>query len=328
MVSPGKLTALTALADGSTAEFDPSIDPDTGEVGYPEAERHLDDGDPTAFEVLESFARREILAKTFEEKVYICPGCGTEGMAYTTACPGCGSAHTVETELFEHLDCGCIAPRDRFEVGTDGFVCPECEARLDAEDDIERGRRHVCQDCDSYFETPEHGLRCRSCTDIYVPGETVEQVLCRYSLTDEGERWVETQLTARESMVETLAERGFDARADTTVRGESGAEHPVHVYAEDDLLDSRVVASIHERPDASDATALRDVATDIDARPVLITTLGSVDEQVATAADRTEMRILSARADGSLERDFEVTADDPRNRQSLVQRIASAVKQP
>jgi hypothetical protein len=326
MVSPGTLTVLTALADGTTAEYEPRIDTDTGEVSYPAAESLLNDGDPAAFEALESLARREVLSKTFEEKVYICPGCGAEGMQYTTACSGCGSAHTVETELFEHMECGHIAPRDQFEVSPEEFVCPECEAPFDSLEEVERGMRHVCQDCESYFETPEHGLRCRECEDIYAPQDAIERVLCRYDLTNNGERWVETQLAARESMVGMLSERGFDVQENTTV--EAGrTEHPVHVYAEDVLLDSRIVAAVHERPDGEDATHLRDVAADVGARPILITTLGSVDEAVVGLAERADMRILSAETDGSLQNDYQVT-DNPRPSRSLVQRIASAVKQP
>jgi len=328
MVSPGKLTDLTALTDGSAPEYEPTIDPDTGAVSYPEVARQLHDDDPTAFEALESLARRDILGKTFEEKVYVCPGCGAEGMQYTSACPGCGSAYTIETELFEHLDCGHIAPRVEFEAGPDEFVCPGCEATVDdSSENIEHGMRHVCQECDSYFEQPEHGLRCRECTDIYVPSEGKERVLCRYSLTDSGQRWVETQLSARESVVELLTDRGFDASANTTVQGDSGTDHPVHVYGEDELLDSRIVVAIHERPNREDAAELRDVAADLDARPMMVTTLGSVATSVASLAERDDLRILSAQTDGTLERDYEVT-DDPRTTQSLVQRIASAVKQP
>ncbi|HET7324034.1 MAG TPA: hypothetical protein VFJ06_06865, partial [Halococcus sp.] len=326
MVSPGTLTVLTALTEEKTAEYEPEIDTDTGEVSYPLAESLLNEGDPTAFEVLESLARREVLSKTFEEKVYICPGCGAEGMQYTTACQGCGSAHTVETELFEHLACGHIAPREEFELSPEEFVCPECEAQFDSEEEVEQGMRYVCQDCGSYFETPEHGLRCRDCTDIYSPGDAVERVLCRYSLTENGKRWVETQLAARASMVEMLEERGFDVSENTTVRA-SGTEHPVHVFAEDVLLDSRIVAGVHERPNGEDAAHLRDIAADVNARPVLITTLGSVGEDVAGLADRAEMRILTAETDGSLRNDYQVT-EGTRTSQSLVQRIASAVKQP
>ncbi|WP_080504957.1 hypothetical protein [Halococcus saccharolyticus] len=101
----------------------------------------------------------------------------------------------------------------------------------------------------------------------------------------------------------------------------------MHVYGEDELLDSRIVVAIHERPDREDAADLRDVAADLDARPMMVTTLGSVATSVASLADRDDLRILSAQTDGTLERDYEVT-DDPRTTQSLVQRIASAVKQP
>jgi transcription elongation factor Elf1 len=326
MVSPGTLTALSALADGSQAEYEPTIDTETGTVSYPDAAARLDADDPAAFETLEALAKRGILGRTFEEKVYLCPGCGGEGMTYTTACPTCGSAHTVETELFEHLPCGHIAAREEFEVGPEEFVCPDCEAHLDSLDAVESGLRHVCQDCGSYAEQPEHGLRCRDCDDIYAPSDATERVLCRYALTSEGTRWVEAQLAARESMVETLEERGFDARADTTVSTDRN-ERPVHVYGEDELLDSRVVAAVHERPEREAAAQLRDVAAAVDARPYLVTTLGSVESDVVSIAEDADMRILSADTDGTLSNDYQV-AEGRRTSASLVQRIASAVKQP
>jgi hypothetical protein len=326
MVSPGTLTALSALANGSQAEYEPTIDTETGTVSYPDAAARLDAGDPAAFETLEALAKREILGKTFEEKVYLCPGCGGEGMAYTTACPGCGSAHTVETELFEHLSCGHIAAREEFEVGPEEFVCPDCEVHLDSLDEVERGLRHVCQDCGSYPESPEHGLRCRDCDDIYTPSDATERVLCRYALTSEGTRWVEAQLAARESMVETLEERGFTARSNTTVSTDRG-EQPVHVYGEDELLDSRVVAAVHERPEREAAAQLRDVAAAAEARPYLVTTLGTIETDVVSIAEDADMRILSADRDGTLSNDYQV-AEGRRTSPSLVQRIASAVKQP
>lgn len=326
MVSPGTLTALTALADGSTAEYEPSIDTETGDVSYPAAERHLNDGDPGAYEVLESLAQREILEKAFVEKVYVCPSCDTEGMQYTTACGGCGSAYTIETELFEHLSCGHIAPREKFEVGPEEYVCPSCEAQLETLDEVERGTRYVCQDCGSYFESPEHGLRCRECGEVYAPGDAIERVLCRYSLSEGGHQWVDAQVAARESVVEMLEERGFEAEADTTVRTDAG-EQPVHVYAEDILLDSRIVAAIHERPTEADALHLKEIASAVDARPFLITTLGSVGSGVERVAESADMRILSAETDGGLRNDYQVS-ENPRPSQSLMQRIASAVRQP
>jgi predicted amidophosphoribosyltransferase len=310
MVSPGKLTVLTALADRATTAYKPSLVHDTGEVRYPDAARLLNNTDAPASDVLESFAQRNLLAKSFEEKVYICPGCNTDGIQYTTACPSCGSAYTIETELFDHVACGHIAPRDRFEVGPEEFICPECEAQFDSLERVERGIRYVCQECQSYFKMPEHGLRCRDCADIYPPSETIERVLCRYVLTDSGRRWVKTQLAARESLSETLAERGFDTTTNTSVEGESGTEYPVHVFAEDALLDSRIVAAIHERPAIDDATVLREIAPDTGAHPILVTTCGTVGEQVAALAEQTDIHIITAQAEGRLAHDYEVT-DNP-----------------
>jgi rubredoxin len=325
MVSPGKLNTLTALMDGSITAYEPSIDPESSEIGYPDAAQYLHESDGRAFEMLESLARRGILGKTFEEKTYICPDCRAEGIQYTTVCPDCGSAYAIGTELFEHLTCGHVAPRAEFETYPDEFVCPECEEALDSFENVGHEERYVCQDCESYFKTPEHGLWCRGCADIYVPDETIERVLCRYTLTDAGQQWVETQLAARESLAEMLTERGFNTDVNTVVQGKSGTEYPVQVFATDTLLNSRVVAAVHEHPDGDDATALREVATDIEARPILVTTLGTVSEQPAALADQGDIHILHARTEGSLIPDYEVTTDR-RTHESLVQRLASAVK--
>lgn len=238
MVSPGKLNTLTALMDGSITAYEPSIDPESSEIGYPDAAQYLHESDGRAFEMLESLARRGILGKTFEEKTYICPDCRAEGIQYTTVCPDCGSAYAIETELFEHSTCSYIAPRGEFETYPDEFICPDCEEAFDSFENVEREERYVCQDCESYFETPEHGLRCRGCADIYVPDETIERVLCRYTLTDAGQQWVETQLAARESLAEMLTERGFNTDVSTVIQGKSGTKYPVQVFATDTLLDT------------------------------------------------------------------------------------------
>jgi hypothetical protein len=122
-----------------------------------------------------------------------------------------------------------------------------------------------------------------------------------------------------------LTERGFNTDVSTVIQGESGTKYPVQVFATDTLLDNRVVAAVHEHPDANDATALDEVAADVEARPILVTTLGTVGEQPAALADRGDIHILHARTEGGLTPDYEVTADR-RTHESLVQRIAFAIK--
>jgi DNA-directed RNA polymerase subunit RPC12/RpoP len=325
MVSPGTLSLLTALDDGSPAELEPTVDPDTGTVGYPDAERLLNATDDPPFELLESLAERGVLEKSFEEKVYICPDCDAEGLQYTTACPDCGSAYTVETDLFEHLDCGCVEPRTTFEAG-DGYVCPNCEEHLDSLARIEQGRLHTCQDCGEWAESPAHRLACRACGELHAPLEAIERALCRYALTDTGGQWLRTQLTARDALVAALDDRDLSVSVDRALTDDAGTAHHVHVYGEDPLFDNQTVGAIHERPTVENVATLREAADAAGARAVLVTTTGSVGERAAAVAESADITVLRADSAGDLHREYEVT-EDPRSGMGIVQRITSAVSQ-
>lgn len=330
MVSPGKLQLLAELADGTVDAYQPTIDRETEQLRYPEAERFLHDREGPAGEVLEELARWGLLDESFQEKVYLCPGCGTDDLRYTTACPSCGSLHVVETEVVHHTDCGHTAPRAEFasEGDLDVYVCSGCDETVTVPDEggtvldeIEVARRHVCRDCDGWYEAPTPRLNCPQCPPV-VPSEAVEWVLYRYELAAAGEAWLDRQLSARQAIVEALADRGFETRVDTTVGDGPGV--PVHVYAEDALLDRRVVAGMAEQPDVEDVRAVQEAATAADARGMLLATTGTVTERAAAAARETDVDLLSRRSDDGLERHYETTegSDDTRN---LLQRLTSAV---
>jgi hypothetical protein len=330
MATPGTLRLLLALDDGDLNECVPRIDEGTGAVSYPTAADHLDSSDGTPIDVLESLARRGILNRVFEEKVYRCPDCGAEGMGYTTACPACESPYTVETELLEHTDadCGHIAPRNEFETrGEYGeYVCPACETALPSFDiNTSSYRRYVCRDCDEQVERPADRLRCRDCDRIVTPRRAIERVCCRYSLTDTGHRWVESHRRARDALTEMLDAKGFEVSTDTTVTGPAGNERPVHIYAADELLDDRVVAAIGEWPDADTVSTLRTAARGARARSLLVTTSGSIGTDAASLATESDVALLRLREDGTLERDYE-TGHEPGERTTLFQRLTSAVR--
>lgn len=328
MVSPGTLRLLTSLADGRIDDCAPRIDEETGAVSYPAAAEILDATDDPPVEVLDSLARRDVLEREFENKVYRCPDCDAEGMGYTTACPACDSPHTVETELLEHTDCGCVAPPSAFETNGEygEYVCPECNKALPSFDiNTSSYRRYVCRDCGERVERPAHRLRCRDCDRLVEPRRAIERVCCRYFLDDVGAAWVETQLRAREAITETLEAKDFDVTVDTTVDGPAGERRPVHVYAEDDFLGDRVVAAVHEWPDADAVAALRTAARGARARALLVTTSGSIEADAASLAEESEVALLRLREDGTLERDYE-TGSEPNERATFLQRLTSAVK--
>jgi hypothetical protein len=328
MVSPGTLRLLARLADERIEEYAPRIDDVTGAVSYPTAAETLDPSDDPPIEVLESLARRNVLVRAFEEKLYRCPGCGAEDVTYTTACSDCDSPHTVETELLEHADCGCVEPHAAFETeGEYGeYVCPGCNKALPSFDiNTSSYRRYVCRDCDERAEQPVHRLRCRECLQVIEPRRAIERVCCRYSLDDAGETWVDAQLSAREAIVEALEAKGFDVTVDTTVTDPAGEERPVHVYADEELFGDRVVAAIHEWPDVDAVSALRTAAQGARARPLLVTTSGSIEREAASLATESDVALLALAEDGTLEHDHE-TGSKPTDRTTFFKRLTSAVR--
>lgn len=319
MVSPGQLRLVRELANDSAMEIDPVVE--EGLVSYPDAEQVLD-ADEDAATVLEGLTRRGVLDGTFERTVYLCPSCETEGMRYTTVCPECGSAHIYEVDVIEHRDCGHVWVPDERPTGDDER-CPDCGAVLEAEG-IEQRQLSVCQECEERTEMPRHALQCRACEVLCVPFDAIERPLYRYRIGERGRAWLDTQLAARGAIADLLNERGFAVEVDATAPDGSGDRVPVHVYAEDDLLDGRVVADVHEMPTIEDVARLRAVVGAIDGRAYLVTTTGRIGERAVEAAEDADITILSA-DDGELERSYETTPEVGGDR-TLIQRLTSVVR--
>ncbi|WP_458185558.1 TackOD1 domain-containing metal-binding protein [Haladaptatus sp. NG-WS-4] len=324
MASPGTVRLMSALWEGSLDGVQPILDVETGEVAYPDADEHLDDRDGEPFDVLETLAERGRLQREFQEKQYICPRCETKGMQYTTACPACESPQTIRTDRYRHPDCGYEGVREQF-IEAEGVVCPECETELESLQHLESDAGYVCEECEEIFETPADRLRCRECYSVFPPIQTVERVLYQYYLSDRGAEWLEDQLTARQQVADIFEDRKLKTEIDTTVTDRDGEETPVHVFARDELLNDRVVAAVHERPDESDVAELKAIASDVDARATLITTSGEVvGEDVDALVAGDGMTVLSLE-NGTLHREYETTVGvDTQN--SFVGRIADIFK--
>ncbi|SIQ84610.1 hypothetical protein SAMN05421858_0587 [Haladaptatus litoreus] len=325
MASPGTVRLLTALWEGSLDEVRPTLDVDTGEVTYPDATQQLDDRDGETFDVLETLAERDLLYREFQEKQYICPRCEAKGMQYTTACPTCESPQTIRTERYVHSDCGYDGLREQF-VGEDGVTCPECETTVESLSQLESEAVHICEDCETAFERPAHRLRCRECFLVSQPLQTIERILYRYYISEEGANWVEKQLTARQLLVEILETRTLETEIDTTVENRSGETVPVHVFAHDDLLDDRVIGAIHERPDEADVRELQSVAADANARATLVTTSGEiVGNEVSEMVAEEGVSVLRLTRNDTLRREYEIV-EGTEARNSFVGRIANIFK--
>jgi Thaumarchaeal output domain 1 len=325
MASPGTVRLLTALRGGSLDEVRPILDVETGTVTYPDATEYLDDRDGHSFELLETLAERDLLYREFQEKQYICPRCESKGMQYTTACPYCDSPQTVRTDRYRHPDCGYEGLREQF-LADDAVVCPNCDAELESLKHLESNAAHVCEECDDVFETPAHRLRCRDCHHVSDPLQTIERILYRYFLSERGAAWVDEQLTARQSLAEAFEERKLHTEIDTVVTDGAGEEVPIHLFARDDLLNDRVIAAVHERPDESAIAALTALASDVDARAALVTTSGEIAGEGASSLLADDgLTVLRLTKSDDLEREYEVV-DDERGSNSFVGRLADIFK--
>lgn len=320
MVSPGTLRVLAELRESDRNVIEPTV-AKTGAVTYPFVEQHLDDrdGDPEAF--LEAMTDRELLRPAFEYKVYICPDCAGEGMQYSSGCPSCGSVHATREPVIVHATCGGTLESDSFEDGDDA-TCPGCSEDV-TEADLERQRRYRCHDCGSSFDDPTHRLWCRDCDGIYPPAETHEEPLYHYHLTAAGEEWTAAQLEGRRSLADAFDARRYETSVDATITTADG-EVPVHVYAEDGLLEDCIVADVHESPTEDDVSRLCEAAREVDARPVVLATDGTVDERVADLIDAEGVTVLSERND-ELTSEYEII-EGPREPNSLLDRFVSALE--
>jgi hypothetical protein len=123
------------------------------------------------------------------------------------------------------------------------------------------------------------------------PHETVEMQLSRYVLSDAGHEWLNAHVGARRAAADLLESRGFTVDVDTTVTGESGIEHPVHLHAVDDLVGIELAVGITETAVAQDVVDMMGLAADTGADPVLVTTSDPTDT-VREFADRRGVSVL------------------------------------
>ena len=324
MVSTGKLRVVSKLCEGPVEYFDPTVS-EKGQVRYPEVDDLLTRRDGTSIEVLNSLAERGILHQEYTTKVYVCPSCQTDGMQYITACPFCEATHTIRTTFFTHEHCDYMAESREFEIENEPetYYCPDCEDELNSSD-IDIQQKYLCNECGESFDTPNHRLWCLDCLHICSPTRATEQTLYKYELSKDGENWYEIQTEARELLANELTTRGFKVDIDTNVQNEENESYPVHIYAEDELLNQQIVADIHSTVNSSKFQYISTIADEIQAQPLLLISDDSISDEVFQSVDHHKVILLWIDQDGSIRR-YEPPDDKQRSGANIIDRLSSAV---
>ena len=122
---------------------------------YPIAEALLNLPTRQTLAVLEEFGAAALLSRRLEERLHLCPSCGSSRLILREVCPGCQSPSLRAEATLHHFPCAHVAAEQTFRQGDD-LVCPKCHKLL----------RHIGVD----YDRPQDELICDHCSDRCVEG--------------------------------------------------------------------------------------------------------------------------------------------------------------
>ena len=239
---------------GKETEILPTYDPAYG-FRYKSIEPFLNENAPpkTAEEILERLCGLEILIRKFSDAVSTCPACGSTSITSHYHCPKCASHHIVKTSLTEHVPCGNIDEKERYNQG---LTCPKCGAKLTQDEYRDMGLWYICRECGEKFEHPGVDLICRQCNNRFTIGTATIKEVYSYSLNPDREKEVRQNVASLESIHNVLAELGFVFETSPSAIGErSGIEHTFSLIARRESRDSEIVAVIDHAVGESEVNA-------------------------------------------------------------------------
>lgn len=202
----------------------------------------------TAVEInklLKSLSTKGYLIEKSYDSAILCPRCNSLQISSRYRCPQCQSINIQKVQLVEHMICGFIDNRSKFET-EEGLVCPKCKTVIGdflstqskTQPDKNKairviGSSFACDKCGSKFERPNVLHNCERCGSNFTYSEANYEKLPSYELTDKVEelaprRFVMDALRRVEGL---LTERGFSIDLQTKIKGKSGVEQSFDIVA-------------------------------------------------------------------------------------------------
>jgi hypothetical protein len=224
---------VAEMLAGRIASVKPQYD-FTTELGYtyPVVEQAANLKGKDAQAIMESLAARDIVAKSFFDRLIRCPRCQGVNLRPSSHCPKCGSGHVIRGRILEHFACKYIGVEEEFTV-KGKYVCPRCrmELRTIGSDYRSQGVLYKCHDCSEVFNVPFIKWRCLKCSSLVTEDEVGEIVIYSYSFDESKRNWLEFELQPKLRFVEFLKQHGYKVAENARVRGRSGAEHSLDILA-------------------------------------------------------------------------------------------------
>jgi hypothetical protein len=206
----------------------------TTELGYvyPAVEQTLNVKGKDAVAILESLAAKDIVNKSFFDRLIRCRRCQSPHLRPSSHCPKCSSGHIARGRILEHFACKYVGLEDEF-TARGRYVCPRCkmELRTLGADYRSQGVLYKCRDCSEIFNVPFLKWRCLKCSSLVNEDEVDEVVIYAYSFNESRRNWLEFELQPKVRFIEFLRKHGYEVTENARVQGRSGAEHCIDMLA-------------------------------------------------------------------------------------------------
>ncbi len=229
-------TAVKLIAEmlaGRITNIKPQYD-FTTELGYvyPALEQTIKVKGKEAVAIMESLAAKDVVNKSFFDRLIRCRRCQSPHLRPSAHCPKCSSGHIVRGRILEHFACKYVGVEDEF-TAKGRYVCPRCkmELRTIGADYRSQGVLYKCRDCSEIFSVPFLKWRCLKCSSLANEDEVDEMVIYAYSFNEAKRNWLEFELQPKVRFVEFLKQRGYKVTENARVQGRSGAEHYIDILA-------------------------------------------------------------------------------------------------
>jgi len=227
------LKLVAAMLESKIVDIKPQLD-FTTELGfiYPIVEQTVKVKGTEAVAIVESLTDKEILKRSFFDRILRCSRCQSINLRPSTHCPKCSSGDIVRGRILEHSACGYVGVEDEF-AAKGKYICPRCklELRTLGTDYHSRGVLRKCRDCGEIFNVPLLKWRCLKCSSLANEDAIDEVNIYAYTLDESKRNWLEFEIQPKVQFLEFLRRHGYEVTENARVQGRSGAEHSIDMLA-------------------------------------------------------------------------------------------------
>jgi len=224
---------VAAMLAAKIVDIKPQLD-FTTELGfvYPIVEQAANVKGQEAVGVVEYLTDKDILKRSFFDRLLRCSRCQSINLRPSTHCPKCSSGDIVRGRILEHSACGYVGVEDEFATGG-RYICPRCklELRTMGDDYQSRGVLRKCHDCGEVFNVPLIKWRCLKCSSLADEDQIGEVNVYAYRLDETKRNWLEFELRPKVQFLEFLRRHGYKVTENARVKGRSGADHYIDILA-------------------------------------------------------------------------------------------------